>query len=326
MSKQIQRLVDVGLGRETTRGTAEADADFWVPKIDFDFTPTVDVAVDSSGLGVIDARQDSEVTLKYGEGSIGGIVYSESFGLLLGLALGTWSTSTDDPEVDVNTHSFTRLNTNSHPAATIFVKDENLDEKYALGMLNQLSVNAVVDDYVKFTAGFMSKDGTTTSTTPSYATDESAFVPSNMAFKMATTTGGLGAASETNLRSFSITINKNVEAWNELGSREPNDIVNKQFSVEGEIELVFDNATERDYVQDGTKMAMSVELTNTDVTIGTASNPKLSFELAPVSFEEFGRSGGADDVEVQTLGFSGNFSVSDSKTISAELINSQTSY
>jgi len=32
-TKQIQRLVDFGLGRETARGTAEAAADFWVPKL-----------------------------------------------------------------------------------------------------------------------------------------------------------------------------------------------------------------------------------------------------------------------------------------------------
>lgn len=323
MAKQIQRLVDVGLARETTRGTAEATADFWIPKIDFDFLPKVDVAVDDSGLGVIDARKESKVVSEYGEGSLGGIVYDNSFGLMLALALGTWSSST---AVDsAYTHTFTRLNSNSHPAVTIFIKDENLDEKYALGVLNQLSINASVDDYIKYTAGFISKAGATATSTPSY-TAENAFLPQHMAVKLATTTAGLGTASETNLRSFTLTLNKNAEAWKELGSITPADIVNKEFSVEGEMELIFDGETERDYVLDGTKMAMSVAITNSDVTIGTASNPVLSFELAPMNFEEFGRSGSGGEVEIQTIRFAGNFGISDSKTISASLINTQSSY
>lgn len=323
MGKQIQRLVDVGLGRETTRGTAETAPDFWLPKIDFDFVPKANIAVDNSGLGVIDARQGSAVMQKYGEGSLGGIVYDDSFGILLALTFGTWSTST---AVDsLYTHTFTRLNSNSHPAATIFVKDENLDERYALGMVNQLTINAIVDDYVKFTAGFLSKDGAVATSTPSYSA-ESPFVPKHLAFKMASTTALLGTASETALRSLRLTINKNAEAWAELGTDEPADVVNKEFAVEGEVELVFDSGTERDYISDGTKMAMSVVLTNTDDTIGTASNPELSFELAPASFEEFSRSGGAGEVEVQTLRFAGNFGISDSKTISAILKNATASY
>ena len=323
MAKQIQRLLDVGLARETTRGTAEASATFWVPKIDFDFVPKIETAVDNSGLGVIDARTESKPVSEYGEGSLGGIVYDKSFGLLLAMALGTWSSST---AVDsAYTHTFTRLNSNSHPAVTIFIKDENLDEKYALGMLNQLSINASVDDYIKYTAGFISKAGATATSTPSYSA-ENAFLPQHMAVKLATTTGGLGTASETALKSLRLTINKNTEAWQELGSLAPADIVNKEFSVEGEMELVFDGETERDYVLDGDKMAMSIEIENSDADIGTASHPKLSFELSPVSFEEFGRSGGAGDIELQTIRFAGNFGIDDTKTISASLINTQSSY
>jgi hypothetical protein len=324
MSKQIQRLVDVGLGRETVRGTAEAAADFWLPKIDFDFVPKVSVAVDNSGLGVIDARQGHALTQQYGEGSIGGIVYCNSFGTLLAMALGTWSSST---AVDsAYTHTFTRLNTNQHPSYTIYVKDENLDEGYPLGMLNQLTINAVVDDYIKFTAGFMSKTGATATQTPSYAATDYAFLPKNMAVKLATTTAALGTASETSLKSLRLTINKNVESWGELGSLDPSDVVNKEFAVEGEMTLVFDANTEREYVLDGTKMAMSIALTNSDNLLGTATYPSLSFELAPTSLEEFSRSGGAGDIELQTIRFAGNFGIADSKTISAILVNGTSAY
>lgn len=324
-TKQIQRLVDFGLGRETTRGTLEASADFWIPKVDFDFIPKVDLAVDDSGFGVIDARSESKVVKQYGEGAVGGVVYDNSFGLLLALILGTWSTSADDPEAGVNTHAFTRLNTNQHPAATVFVKDENLDERYALGMLNQLTINAVIETPIKWTAGFLSKVGASTSQTPSY-TAENLFLPTHMAVKFATTIAGLAAADETALRALRMTINKNAETWQDLGSADPSDIVNKEFAVEGELDVAFDSATLRDYVLNATEMAASIALANTDVTIGLASNPTLSFELAPMAFTDFGRGGALGDIEIATIRFDGNFKLSDSKTISAGLINTQASY
>jgi len=324
-TKQIQRLVDFGLGRETARGTAEAAADFWIPKIDFDFIPKVNLAVDDSGYGVIDARSQSKVVQQYGEGSVGGIVYDNSFGLLLALILGTWSSGVDTPEAGVTTHAFTRLNTNQHPAATIFVKDENLDERFALGMPNQLTINAVVEEPIKWTAGFLSKIGATTSQSPSY-TAENLFLPTHMAVKFASTIAGLGAAAETALKALRMTINKNVETWQDLGSADPSDIVNKEFAVEGELDVAFDSATLRNYVLNATEMAASVTLTNTDVTIGTASNPTLSFELAPMAFTDFGRGGALGDIEVATIRFDGNFKLSDAKTISAGMINTQTAY
>lgn len=324
MSKQIQRLVDLGLGREAVRGTAQAAATFWVPKIDFDFVPTVENAVDNSGLGVIDARSQSKIVKKLGQGTIGGVVYDKSVGLLLAAALGTWGT-TGPVETSVYTHAFTRLNTNAHPSLTVFVKDKNFDEKYAMGMLNQLTINAVVNDYLKWTAGFTSKFGTTTSSTPAY-TAENAFLPTQAEIKFATTTAALATASETLLRSLRLTINKNTEDWQDLGSVDPSDIVNKEFSVEGDIEAAFDSAVLRGYVTGGTEMACSITLTNADVTIGTSKNPTLSFELAPMAFTEFSRRGGPGDIELSTLRFNGNFKIADSKTISASLQNTQVSY
>lgn len=325
MTTIIGRLINVGLAKEGTRGTAEDSATFWLPKVDFDFNPRADYAVDSSGLGVIDGRSDAEVVEKLGEGSFGGIAYSKSFGLLLAACLGTWSTSDDDPESGVYTHTFTRKNDNQHPALTIFHDDGNVDEKYALGMLNQLSINCVLKDYVKFSAGFMSKVGADTSSSPSYSAEKS-FLATHVSVKFAATIAALGTASAVDLRAFNLTFNKNVEDWQNLGSSEPSDIVNKAFVLSGDMEAVFDDETYKDYVLDGTKRACLLTIENTDETIGTGTNPKLEITLAPMSFRDWGRGTGQDDVVTQTVAFDGNFSLSDSKMVSAELINTQSEY
>jgi len=323
MSTQIGRLIQVGIAKEGSRGTAEDSATFWYPKVDFDFSPRADYAVEESGLGVIDGRSDAKVVETLGEGAFGGIVYDKSFGLILGACLGTWSTA--GPTDDAYTHTITRLNTNQHPALTIFHKDLNVDEKYALGMLNSLTMNVVLKDFIKFSAAFMSKIGADTSSSPSYSA-ENVFLPQHMSVKFAATVAALGTASASAVKAFNLTINKNVEDWQNLGSTDPADIVNKAFTVSGDLEAIFDDETYKDYVLDGSKRACLITMENTDVTIGTATHPKLEITLAPMSFRDWGRATGQDDITSQTVAFDGNFGLSDSKTISAELVNEQESY
>jgi len=323
MSTQIGRLINIGYALESERGTAESSAVLWQPKIEFDFNPRADYAVDESGLGIIDGRSDAKVVEKLSEGSFGGIVHSRSMGFLLAACMGTWSTG----EVDDSsyTHSFTRLNTNQHPALTLFVDDENSDEKYALAMLNQLTINAVLKDYVRFSAGFMSKFPASTSSTPAY-TAENQFLAQHVSVKFAASVAALTEASDVNLRAINLTVNKNVEDWQNLGSNEPADIVNKTFTVGGDMELLFDDETYRDYWTDGDKMACQITIENTDDLIGTESHPKLEISLAPMSFRDWGKNTGQDDITTQTVAFDGNFGITATKTISVDLVNAQSQY
>jgi len=323
---KIGRLINVGIALESERGTAEDAATFWLPKVDFDFNPRADYAVEESGLGVIDGRSDAKVVEKLGEGSFGGIIYDKSFGLLLAACLGTWSTGT---VVDYSyTHSFTRLNTNAHPALTIFHDDGIIDEKHALGVMSNLTINAVLKDYVKYSAGFMSKVGASTASTPEYLA-ENIFLATHVTVKFADSIAALGTADATPVRAFNLTINKNVEDWQNLGSDEPTDIINKAFTVSGDLEAIFEAVTLRDYVLNGDTKACLITIQNTDVTIGTGStNPKLEITLAPISFRDWGRGTGQDDIVTQTVAFDGNFSLTagEVRTMSVALTNAQTSY
>jgi len=324
MTTKIGRLINVGLAKESDRGTAEDAATFWLPKVDFDFNPRADHAVDNSGLGVIDGRSDAKVVEKLGEGSFGGIVYSKSFGLLLAACLGTWSTG--DVADSAYPHTFTRLNTNQHPSLTIFHDDGgNIDEKFALAMLSSLTINCVLKDYVRYSAGFLSKVGADTASTPEYTADPS-FLAQHVSVKFAATIAALGTASAVSLRAINLTANKNVEDLPALGSQDPADIANKAFMVSGDLEAVFDDETYKDYVLNGDKMAALITIENTDELIGTESHPKLEITLAPMSWRDWGRGTGQDDVVTQTVAFDGNFNLSDAKTMSAVLTNAQSSY
>lgn len=324
MTTEIGRLINVGIARETARGTAETEATFWLPKTGFDFNPRADYAVEESGLGVIDGRSDAKVVELLTEGAIGGIVYDKSFGLILAVCLGTWSTGTVADSA--YPHTFSRLNTNQHPSLTIFHKDQNVDEKHALAMLSNLTLNCVIKDYVRFTAGFMAKIGASTSSTPDYTDGESSFLATHVAVKFAATITALATADATPVTVINLTINKNVADWLELGSKDPADIHNKAFVVSGDLGALFDDKVLRDYVLDGDKKACLITIENTDVLIGTQSHPKLEITLAPMSFRDWGRTTDQDEPVTQTVAFDGNFRLSDAKTLSMVLNNAQTSY
>jgi len=323
MTKIIGRLINLGLARQTDRLVTESAATFWVPKTTYDFNPRTDYAVNQSSLGVIDGRTDAKPVEKLGEGSFGGIMYANSGALLWYAALGTLSSGSIIDSAYI--HTISRLNSNQHPLLTIFEKSTNQDVKYGSAAINQFTMNCALKDYVRYTAGFLSKTEETASSTATYSADK-AFLAQHITVKLATTTGGLAAASAISVRGLNLTVNKNVEDWQELGSLTPADLVNKEFTVSGDMTLSFDSEVYKDYVIDGTKMAALITIENTDDLIGVTSTAKLDITLAPMTFRDWNRGTGQGDVVTQTVGFDGNFGISDSKTISATFRNSTVSY
>ena len=75
-----------------------------------------------------------------------------------------------------------------------------------------------------------------------------------------------------------------------------------------------------------TAQAMRIDIKNTDVTIGSSSNPKLIIDLPKVTFQELGRPFKVKDLVYQTVKFKAVYSVSDAMMIKATLTNAVSSY
>ena len=324
MSKFIGRTADIGFAIETTRGTAEASADFWVPKLSMSYDDGVEQAIDESSVGVIEDATGAAVVGKFAEGEIEGNLYDESFGVLLLATFGSVST-TGPTETSVYTHSFTVDQSAQHDSLTVFLDDGNQDYKYALAMVQSMELDFSLGQFAKFTTSIRSKVGTTASLSPSY-TAENHFLPQHGSLKIASNLAGLDAASATDIRSVRLTINKNVEDDRKLGSLDPADILNKQMSVEGSIELVFDAETFKTEMLADTAKAVRIRLTNSDVTLGATLNPQLTIDLASVKFMNFQRGYGNNDIATATVDFKAFYSTGDSSMITAELVNEHSSY
>jgi hypothetical protein len=323
MTKFIGRLADIGIAKETSRGTAESAATFWLPKTSLTYDDTIEQVVDESNMGVIEDSPNAAVIAKSGEGSIEGNIGAKSFGLLLLSALGGVSTS--GPSDSAYTHTFSVLESAQHPSLTLFLDDPNQDYKYALAMLDTLEIDVLIGAFAKFVASFRSKVGATATLTPSYSAEDN-FLPQHGSLIYASALSGLGFGTAFNIRSLKLKIEKNIEDDRNIGSTDPTDILNKQFSITGSVEFVFtDNTFKSDMLADTAK-AIRLQLSNSDVTIGSSTHPKLTFDLAKVKFSNFKRNYDNNSIVTATADFKGFYSLSDAKMVAAVVINTQSSY
>jgi len=326
MAKFTGRLVEIGIGKETTRGVG-VDASFWLPKTAITFDDKVAKALVTGSYGnITDAAITGQVVSKWAEGNIEGELNANSFGLLLLALVGTVSTSNDTPETGVHTHDYTLQNDVQHDSLTIHVKDPIGAMRFRMAMINSITIDITLGEYVTYTANFISKvHQDEASPTVSYSIDHR-FVHPDLTFKVANSVSGLSGASKISLRSLSLTIEKNVERLEVLGSIEPEDIVNKGIRITGSLELNYEDRTWRDYMLDGSTKAMQIKLESSKV-IGSSSHPTLEIVFPKVHFSEWEPARGLGDIATQTINFDVFYDLANTRLWSTlQLINTQSSY
>jgi len=324
MTQQIGRLDAAGIGKELPKGTAVTPT-YWLDTKSAKLNPKIASIKDESARGRIETPFHSDIAKKWSEPELGGIVYDRSFGLLLLAALGSVSTTADSPEAGVNTHTFSVKQDNDHPALTIVGKDGVGTKAAPYAVLNTLSIEANAEQYAEFSATFIAKALTDATETVSRIS-ENRFVPDHISVKIADDLSSLDSASAITVKNCKLNIEKNPEASYKLGSKEPEAINNGTFRVTGDLELKYEDETYFDLFEARTTKALRLTLENTDVTIGSASNPSITIDLARVVLEEWDRSNDLDGLPTQTIGFEAEFSVDDGEMISAVLVNTATSY
>ena len=195
-------------------------------------------------------------------------------------------------------------------------------------MLNELTIAVALDEIVKFTASFMGKQAVASGASmPSYLA-ENKFTKKHLRLKVATNLAGLDAASAISVKSLTLTISKNVVLDDVLGTAEPEDILNRQISIEGEIVLNYEDETWKNYMKTPTDKAMEIALINTDVLIGVTTNPSLTLRFPKVDFFDWEPDYALDEIVTQTISFKANRDVSGGNQLisTCSLVNLAVSY
>src|SRR6185436_5493577 len=319
MTKFVNRLVEVGIGKESSKGTGVA-ATYWLPKTALTFDDKVNRAMTESSYGhITDAAMTGYVTSEWAEGDIEGEINVNSFGLIL-LAL----CGTDTPtllETGVYSHDYTLPNNVTGTSLSIHLKDPVGSSNFRMAMINSLKIDIAVGKIATFVANFISKvHQDETAPTASYQIDKR-FIGSDLIFKVANDTGLLSAATAISLKNFNIEIAKSVGKIDVLGTLEPEDIIIKGFKIKGSLELNYEDRTWRDYMLNNTVKAVEIKLVCPKL-LGATQFPTLDMVFPKVMFDAWEKKGGLGDIAAQNINFEVYFDLANTRLWSTlQLIN-----
>jgi hypothetical protein len=329
MAKGVGRLVQFGIAKETTRGTPNAGADFWIPFSELDFQEKFENALDEESRGVIEDSVGQTRYKNWAEGTIKCPVEDKSFPLVLYATFGTLASTTNaDGSGSVRNHTITVGQTSQHQALSLFIDDPlgGQDYKHGNGAVNTLEINYEQKKFINFSLSVMALKGATATLTPA-SSSLNRFLPQHLVFKTASTYGTLSTGSVIVLKSLQLTISNSIESDDVLGNVAPVDFLNKQFSIEGNLEALWQNESDfKTNTLAGTVKALRLSLINTDVTIGSAANPTIQIDLAKCVFTEISRPVKLNDLIMQAVKFKAHYSSTDSLMASILCTNLQGSY
>lgn len=325
MGKAIGRLCNLGIGKEASRGVGVA-ASYWVPKAEVSFDDKVTRVRSEMSFGNINQfGNQSLVAYKMAEGSIEGDVYDKSFGLLLYGLFGTLNSASFNGAYK---HTLSIQDSAQHQSLSLYLDNSDgasTDLLFELAMIESMEITFVPDDTVKYSIEFKAKNSAGTTSTASYVA-ENKFLGRNLHFKIASDTSGLDAATDIPLKSLTLTISKNLEYDNVLGTVQPIDILNKQFQITGEIELDLEDRTYADYMLNGSYKAVRMDCVNDAVTIGS-TNPAFRIDLSRVDFDSWEAQRGNDDIMKQTMEFNALYDITNGNVVNnAYIVNEVSSY
>ena len=320
MAKQIGRLTHLGLAKETTRGTAQASPSVVLPHSAFTFDQVVESVSDESAIGVVEDSMNQAVEKQMTSGNIEAKVDMVAMDLLWEHMLGTVAVTEDSPQTDVDTRVFNVNQTTARFPLTVFGKDRNETVKFALGFLQSMQISAQKGSFINFTAPFMANKKEAATFTPSYSTPID-FLFKHGSLKLASTQAGLTAATGVNVRDFQITVNRNTEDDDAMGTDSAVDRLDKELSIELQFTVTYNGPAEYEDLMTGdTARALRFAMVNGQ-TVGASTNPsqRIDLYLAKISSTPVTR--GLNDVLTQQITAKAMYSLAAAKSIEVTTVH-----
>jgi len=187
--KGIGRKIQVGIAKESTRGTAPSSATYWNPWTDLTLDEKKEFVVDDQSYGVVEDAVNLSQTKKWAEGSIAGNVHDQSIGLILYAMFGGYAVTGSNPY----THTFTVGQSAQHQSLAFYLHDPLAaqDYNYPNGVVEKLELTAELKKFIMFNASIKALTGATHADYTPSTTSENRFLPQYLAAKFALDYAGL---------------------------------------------------------------------------------------------------------------------------------------
>lgn len=329
MTYILGESVNVGVGVENTRGTGVAPQ-IWIPGR----TPSgINIVMDKTL--VKETRrtritsEGSEAVMKRAEGDLEFNVRNNSIGYLIKSLLGTVESAPASGESAVYEHEFTiDKDDPQNPSLTVALSQPNQqDYEYPLMVVSSLELRTPVDDLVNATVNMIAqKESEHADYTVEFPENDYYFRNYEVTIKIADTLAGLDAADAMKVKEFTLSIANNARPNQNIGDLNPDDVIGLLVEITGSMTLDYVDKDMHDIYEAGTYKAMRIEMVRDDVTIGYAENPRMTIDLAKVSFESYENDRPIDDIVMENIGFQAHYDVDDVEPITVTLINETADY
>ncbi len=329
MSYLLGENVNIGVGMESTRGTAVSPQAWIAGRTPSGIRPVVDKVMVAETKGTRITSQGSEIVQKRVEGDLEFNLKNETIGWILKALMGTVNSAVKGGETTVYSHEFSiALNNPQNPSLTIALSQPNFqDYKYNLVLPSSLEISTPIEDLATATVEFVGADeATATDYTPAYSSDDYYFRNHDVTIKIASDVAGLAGASAIKVKEFSLSIVNNARTNQNLGELTPSDVLALMFEITGSMTLDYTNETYHDIYTTGAYRAMEISLVRSDVTIGNASNPSITITLPKVSFEDLSQDRPIDDIVTSAIEFTAHYDSDEANAITIDVVNELSDY
>lgn len=317
------RFIEVGVGKESSRGTALSVAARWIKHVDANIVAKAQKVADDAVRGQLEDNDGARIVRKWFEGDLGGILHADVLGYFLTNLYGAPTTTTVTGSV--KQHVFNLSQAVDHPSLSIFKKDDDVEQKvYNGAVLRSLQISATTDDYVRFTAGLIAKGEASNSDTPSYNVEYD-FIGKDITIKLADTQAGLSGATALKVKDVNVSWDPGAIADYVLGNYAPDSVYNTKMGIEVELSKNFDDTTFKDLYMSDTYKYMQITIAGA-ADIGSSNNPTVTVLLYKAQVQEWDRDSDPEKISEEKIKIKAFFNGTDAKQSTVTLKNLTAAY
>ena len=317
------KKVGVWVSIETTRWEKKLPIQHWFPWSDNTFFTRASFQHESWAIDTLVDTVDSEVTKKRAEWTIGWQVYPNGIGFFLKALMGSCNSSWED---GIFEHIFSLLESNLHPSLTVWTNNPHWWESYALAMIESMDFNAEV--WWKFNVSINLKSRKWESATHSVSyTDEKWFVANMLKVYFSDSIEWLDRAENICLQSVNLSLKKEIKDIECISSLDPIDYINTSFSIEGSMELLYEDNSYKDLFLNWEAKALRLLAEDRLHPYEWVDNyPTFMLDLSKIKITDWTPAFTLDDITKQSISFKWHYDLKSHKAIEVYLKNTQESY